>query len=409
MAKAKNDCRKQWQILNEITGSKKQNRKFPEEIIINGEPVSLENDPIKYANGFNNYFANVGKTLADKIATNSCFQNKYLPPSNDHSFFASPVTEDEIKSLINSLVIGKSPGFDGITAKVVKSASYVLAPILVHLFNISFSSGVFPKVLKSTVVIPIFKKGCVKDPNNYRPIALLSVFSKLLEKAMKNRIVSFFERYNLFHCNQFGFRKNCSTEDAVQSLLNQIYTALDSNNVVLGVFLDLTKAFDTVNHKRLLNKLELYGIRGVANSWFTDYLSNRPQSTRINNYRSENVSMTMGVPQGSVLGPLLFLIYINDIYNLNTHSDITSFADDTALINVNSSKELAYNAAEQDLILVGDWFNENLLTLNIMKSNFLQFTLRRANTPENLELSMHKCSAVNPDCGCPQFKRIFLK
>jgi hypothetical protein len=406
MLKARNDCRKQWQILNEITGSKKQTRKYPDEIIINGESISLSSDPKRYANEFNMFFANVGSTLADKIKQNYQSQNKYMPNSIFNSFFTSPVTENEIHDLINSLELGKSSGFDGISAKVVKATKLVITPILVHLFNLSFSSGIFPQILKRTVVIPIFKKGCLNDPNNYRPIALLSIFSKLLEKAMKNRLMRFFEKNSLFNDNQYGFREKRSTEDAVQNLLGQICAAIDSDNAALGIFLDLTKAFDTVDHDRLLKKLECYGIRGLANAWFANYLSNRQQVTRVDDNVSDTALITVGVPQGSVLGPVLFLIYINDIYNLNTHSSITSFADDTVLLNTNKHKELAFQNAESDLNSIRDWFSENLLTLNVFKSNCVNFSLKRDNDLTVSNLFMHSCSGTNSTCGCPIIKKV---
>jgi hypothetical protein len=405
MYKAKGDSRKQWQILNEITGSKKQSRKYPDKITVNGASISLNDEPKKYTNEFNTFFSNIGRNLANNIKQNYKPQCKYMPKSVNNSFFIAPVTEDEIAALINSLELGKSCGPDGISSRVVKATKLVIGPILVHLFNLSFTTGIFPQILKDTVVVPIFKKGCVNDPNNYRPIALLSVFSKLLEKAMKNRLVTYFEKNALFHCNQYGFREKCSTEDAVQNLLAKVCAALDSNNTALAVFLDLTKAFDTVDHNRLLRKLDLYGVRGLAGDWFTNYLSNRHQITRINGHVSDSALVVTGVPQGSVLGPVLFLIYINDIYNLNTHSSISSFADDTALLNTNKNKEQAYRNVEADLSLIGDWFVENLLTLNATKSNHIDFSLKKDTEPLSSNLVMHSCSFLNPLCHCPQISK----
>ena len=300
MSDAKKDCRKQWRVLNEITGANKQKSKYPEEIQVRDETISLATDPKKYTNEFNSFFANVGKRLAKEIRRKPC-TNQFLPRPSDSSFFLSPISELEIANLINSLDNDKSPGFDGITSTVIKNTKHIITPILTYIFNLSFSSGVFPVVLKHSVIVPIFKKGSNRDPNNYRPIALLSVFSKLLEKAMKKRLAQYLEKFNLLHCNQFGFREKRSTEHAIHNLLTQIYKAWHSGDSAIGIFLDLTKAFGTVNHARLVKKLDLYGIRGITNNWFKDYLSNRTQVTKIYSNFSDSEIVTTGVPQGSVV------------------------------------------------------------------------------------------------------------
>ena len=207
-SQAKNDCKKQWQVLNEITGSRKNVSKLPDAILIDNKKITLSSDPKKYANGFNNYFANVGKNLADALKNkpNQPIRNKYMPHPANHSFFISPVSSNEIVCLIDSLESGKSAGSDNISVKVVKSTKDTLVPILTYLFNLSYSTGTFPNVLKNSVIIPVYKAGCHSDPSNFRPIALLSIFSKLLEKTMKNRLLNFLEKHNMLHENQYGFR-----------------------------------------------------------------------------------------------------------------------------------------------------------------------------------------------------------
>src|SRR6188768_3865486 len=208
----------------------------------------------------------------------------------------------------------------------------LLADPLCYIYNLSINAGIFPDKLKIAKVIPIFKKGDKSEISNYRPISLLSVFSKVFEKIVAKRIISFLSKYAIISDNQFGFRPNHSTTTALLSTIDEIYNSIDDNNFVLGIFLDISKAFDCVNHKILLAKLFHYGIRGQLNKWFESYLHNRSQYTSVNGASSSLDSISSGVPQGSVLGPLLFIIFINDIALLKPiKSLIKMFADDTNL------------------------------------------------------------------------------
>ena len=188
-----------------------------------------------------------------------------------------------------------------------------------------------PDKFKIARVIPIYKKGYHSDLGNYRPISLLSIFSKLLEKLMYKRLLKFLEKYSILTSNQFGFRAKHSTIHAILSIINEIQNAIEDGLFSCGIFLDLSKAFDTVNHNILVHKLKYIGVRGIANNWFVSYLSNRKQFVSIGSQNSDYQSINCGVPQGSVLDPLLFLVYINDIGNCSTKLDFHLFADDTNL------------------------------------------------------------------------------
>ena len=226
---------------------------------------------------------------------------------------------------------------DNINSEILKLVSHVIMGILVHIFNLSFTSGEYPNLLKVAKVIPLYKKGCNKLPENYRPISLLSCINKLLERVIEGRLRKFLQQNNVFFEYQFGFRTGYSTSHALLEITNSIRSYLDIGENVLGLYLDLKKAIDTVNHSILKRKLLNYGIRGACFDLLSSYLSNRVQYMFVNNTLSDPSNIDTGVPQGSVLGPLLFLIYVNDIKNVTPDISIRLFADDTNVFLHNKS------------------------------------------------------------------------
>ena len=218
---------------------------------------------------------------------------------------------------ISNLNTNKSCGHDSINPRIIKDYKHYLCIPLSYLFNASLKNGVVPDKFKLAKVVPLFKKGEHNSTSNYRPISLLNIYNKLFEKLIYKRLYSFFEKNNILYNYQFGFRKNHSTSMALLELVDECYANLDKNNIILGIYFDLQKAFDTVNHDVLLNKLYNYGIRGIMFNWIKNYLYNRKQYTVVNNISSDVETINCGVPQGSVLGPLLFLVYINLTVVLN--------------------------------------------------------------------------------------------
>ena len=274
--------------------------------------------------------------------------------------------------------------------KLLKLIPDLIIIPLCKIISNSFTSGVLPEALKISKVIPIHKDGSTQNLNNYRPISLLSIFDKIIEKLMHKRVYSFLTEHNILFHNQFGFRRNNSTTYALLQITEMIKESIDNHKYGCGIFIDLRKAFDTVNHDILLSKLEHYGIRGTALKWFKSYLSNRKQYVFHNGESSNLMDITCGVPQGSVLGPLLFLLYINDLPNISKVLDFYLFADDTNIYcEANTLQELQF-IINRELKELRTWLIVNRLSLNIDKTNFVIFHPYNKPLKQRITLKLHK-------------------
>ena len=242
-----------------------------------------------------------------------------------------------------------------------------------HIFNLSFTNGEHPNKLRIAQVISVFKKGSKLVPSNYRPISLLSNINKILEKLMFSRLYKFLDICNCLYELQYGFREKYSTNHALINITENIREALDNNQSVCGVFVDFQKAFDTVNHEILLQKLNYYGVRGCTNNWFKSYLSQRKQFVSVLGFDSKIKIVNHEVPQGSVLGPLLFLIYINDLHKSIKNSKVFHFADDTNLLNISNSHKDQIKNINYDLKSLYAWLLANKITLNCDKTEVVFF------------------------------------
>jgi len=369
---AQYNMRNTWKILKDII-THDNTTQFPSEFV-DGITVVLDNKDI--ANGFNNYFVNVGHTLASKIPLTNTSYSSYLGDVVNSNFYLTPIVEKEILEVVNKLNNNKSAGLDNISPKVIKSTIYPIVKPLADIFNKSYVTGIVPDILKLARIVPIYKDGDPKTYSNYRPISILSCFSKILERLTYNRLYSYFSK--LFNNSQFGFRKNHSTYMALLSLINNISENLDNGEATVGIFLDLSKAFDTIDHTILINKLRHYGIRGTTNAWFSNYLSGRYQCVSINGTKSDFKEIQCGVPQGSILGPILFLIYINDISTVSDLCKFILFADDTNIFLSDRDPVNLSRLINNEFNKIQTWFMCNKLSLNMKKTNYMIFSNRPA-------------------------------
>jgi len=374
----KQDLKSTWKLVRTLL-NQPDKKQIPNVFIKDGTNIEGHSN---IANEFNTYFTNISSTLLAKIPASNKDFHHYLKSAPPDSLFFHPCTPAEIINTCNELQQKQSVGYDNISSSVIKNSISNLAYILAELVNCSMSNGIVPDELKIAKVVPIYKTGDTNVFSNYRPISVLPFFSKIFEKIAANRLTDYLDKYNIINKNQFGFRKNCSTSMAVINMVEKITKALDEKLFTIGVFIDLSKAFDTVNHQILLSKLTHYGIRGVTLNWFSSYLHNRYQYVAIKDAISSKQQVMCGVPQGSILGPLLFLIYINDIASSSSLLQFVLFADDTNLFYCNKSIEVLEETVNKELDLLSTWFRANKLSLNVDKTNFILFKSRNKQYPE---------------------------
>lgn len=403
LEKAANNPKKTWNIIKDITHLK-QYKKPPTELL-----KSNATDEINAINEVNAYFSDIGQSLAKQILQNHDITRDSGIPKHIHtrSFVLLDTDDNEVHKVINNLKSDSAAGLDGIAIKFIKMTKHIIIPYLTHIFNMCFKNGVFPDLFKKSLIHPIHKGGNRDVVGNYRPISVLPALSKILEKLMNSRLTNYLEKENLISNSQFGFRAGRSTEDAVSSLTEYIVDLLDNKRKCIGIFLDLAKAFDTVSIPILLSKMENIGIRGQSLEIFSDYLTNRTQRVKIGNLTSSDLPVTFGVPQGSVLGPSLFLIYINELcLHTPVNGRIFSFADDTALVYEGETWMEARNNAETGLQKVMIWLQNNLLSLNLTKTKYMSFSIRSPNLHE-MSIKAHSCNFPNTStCNCTQLAKV---
>jgi len=376
------NLKKTWQILHSALNKKSKKGTTSISSLIIEE--RLYTDPLVMANKLNEFFSVAPGLVVGQL--NPIDPNIPEPeaapgrtPAPENRVFRSAdiqVSEEEIYAAFNSLEPKKSNDFNGISMFFLKRIVEGLVQPLKNIINLSFHTGRVPSQFKIAKIIPIYKSGDPRAPDNYRPIALLSNFSKIMERVMHARLSGYLEEHEIITSSQFGFRPNHSTIHPIVHLNTFVTQAFNDKKHVLAIFCDLRKAFDCVNHNILFKKLKKIGVRGIELEWFKSYFSERKQFVSLNGYDSALLEIVLGVPQGSILGPLLFLIYINDLPEC-TLLKILLFADDTTILAAGDNLEELYNTVNREFYKIACYFRRNLLSLHPKKTQYIVFSTSR--------------------------------
>ena len=391
----KGNSKQTWKHINEVLGRHVSQVELPGHLIYEGQRFEHQSQVLDC---FNLHFSSVGRKLAEKHSNCDSHFTEYMTNPTNTVFEFKLVEKRHVEEIIQYKLKSKSSfGEDGISSSLLKKIYRQISEPLTFLINQTLITGAFPKVLKIARVKALFKKGNIHDPANYRPISLLSTFSKVYEKVILYQLSDYFEEQKLLFNSQYGFRQNHSTDYAVLELVDQVSSLMDQNKIPFSIFIDLSKAFDCLDHDILIQKLAYYGVRGNALALMRNYLSDRKQSTHYESEKSKAELITTGVPQGSILGPFLFLVYMNDLAASTDLFSIINYADDTALTSTISSAVVSneLNSINNQIKKVTDWLTSNKLTINESKSKVIFYhTKQRIFSPPAIKINGEQIESV---------------
>ena len=375
------DTRTIWQHFRKVNNKNNcSNSNLPDEITINDERYTSSED---IASKLNHYFANIsqifGNNEGEELDANFDYLENFINSKvpNDVQFKIPIITPEQISTIINALESSKAMGLDGLGPRILKSISCALSPSLADLINKSLATGCFPDRLKLAKVFPIYKSGSKSDPNNYRPISILPTISKIFERHINKHLMAYLNKYSLIHESQSGFRPKHSCQTALVKLIDKWMACIDSGDIIGTMFIDFRKAFDLVDHKLLIKKLSAYKVCSSSLRWFISYLESRQQTVQSDRGMSSFANIKSGVPQGSILGPLLFLIFINDLPLLLKYCYADLFADDGTFHKNGPEIDEINDEMLIDFLTIVHWSKQNKLPINYNKSTYMLLGAKR--------------------------------
>ena len=382
-----------WKTINNLM-NRKDSKSTINEMTFDNKKVS---DPQEIANRLNEHFASVGTRLASKLPEDSKHFEDYIKPAKT-TFDLKPTNEKAVFSILTNISASKATGLDNVSCRLIKEAAPIIAKSLNKLFNKSIETNIFPSEWKLAKVTPIHKNNDRGDPNNYRLISVIGAIAKVFERVIYNQLYFYLTENNLLNKYQSGFRPLHSTVTALLDATNEWYFNMNEGHLTSVVFLDLAKAFDSVDHSILLRKLQLLGISERSLGWFFSYLDNRQQKCCIDGKLSDSCTIKCGVPQGSILGPLLFLIYINDFPTRLKYSRARMYADDTTISVAGNTTAQVETLMNADLISIKKWLESNKSTINVTKTEYIligsSYKLESIIIPPNIMMGNEKIDRV---------------
>ena len=375
LEEANGDGKKYWKVINSITGRQKSRE--------DKEPDMMTQDK---ADTFNKYFATVGLEIQKKIGVRPA-KKEPLMKANMPNFKFKEEKQGDIEKIIDKIRLEVATGSDNIGAKIIKDIKTTISPILTKIINKGYETSTFPDCMKQAVIKPIHKKDNIDDISNYRPISILPTLSKVFERLAVNQLTKYLETNKLLCRNQHAYRQSHSTVTCLVELLNYIYQLLDKKSYTAIVSLDLSKAFDSINHQLILRKLSTFGLEKSSISWIESYLKNRRQTTKFRNYTSKEEIVSSGIPQGSILGPLLFLVFTNDLAEIyREETMMVAYADDNQLVVTAKNMLLLKSKIEKVIKTAQTWYLDNTMKNNLGKTEILVFN--HGKTTQNLKITI---------------------
>jgi hypothetical protein len=401
-----------WKEIKRICKRDKKENKQEIRIkdVVNNKEIT---DPHEVAHTLNAHFSAIAQNEIERNPLFDCNTRiKYSTNQEKvslNSFACFEITMFDLHRAIKKLTNKFSDTDDRIQASELKQYWEQLGIPILLIFNFSLQKGVFPKILKKLTIVPVPKIPHAAKLEDFRPISILSPLSKLFEKLIQERMVKFLQKQNYFSSKQFGFLPGRNTSEAVQSHIFEITNNLENHEKTIGLYIDISKAFDTVNHEILLDKLYKAGFRGEFHKWLSSYLKDRIQCVKYKQIRSTLLPVVSGVPQGSTLGPVLFLIYVNSLLTLSLRGPVFSFADDTAIVYGGKTISETIEKCESDLLQLNDWFRHHKICPNLMKTKIIHFAYKKTNDqPPNLLWHLPNCNQLSCNClsieAIPQVK-----